>query len=61
MADDPEPCACVIDPEDGSTITACVLHPGGGSPIVYAQWALNQIRDIDPKLYADLAIADLTI
>lgn len=33
MADDPEPCACVIDPEDGSTITACVLHPEGGSPI----------------------------
>jgi hypothetical protein len=61
MADDPEPCACVIDPEDGSTITACVLHPEGGSPIGYAQWALNQIRDIDPKLYADLAIADLTI
>jgi BMFP domain-containing protein YqiC len=24
-------CACVVDPEDGSTIEPCDLHPKGGS------------------------------
>jgi hypothetical protein len=27
-----EPCDCVVDLEDGSTITACEKHPQGGSP-----------------------------
>ena len=31
-------CDCVLDPEDGSTIIACDLHPRGGSPRSIA-WA----------------------
>ena len=32
-------CDCLVDPEDGSTITACILHPQGGSPKSHAIWA----------------------
>jgi hypothetical protein len=39
-------CDCVVDPEDGSTITACVLHPQGGSPKSKATWAVNKLNDL---------------
>jgi len=42
LTDNPDDCDCVVDPTDGSTVTACVLHPEGGSPNSYAVWAAKE-------------------
>ena len=34
-------CDCVVDPEDGSTITACALHPQDGSLKRKAIWSAS--------------------